>query len=396
MRILLYGGSFNPPHLGHVDAVRAAFAQGWAEKVIVMPTAESPHKPLPLLSPAAEERFELCRLAFEEIKEAEVSDLELRRGGISYTADTVDALQKMNPDDEVGFLMGTDMFLTLESWHEYEKLFADTRILVLPRSNNELPLLREKTAVYSERYRWQIQIIDKPPLELSSTEVRRTLPERTGVKLLGESVYAEIIRRRYYGAKPDLCWLREQSYAMLKPKRIPHVQGCEEMAVAMAERWREDKGRAAEAAILHDCTKRLTREEQLTLCERYGIPLDETERNNEQLLHAKTGAYVAKDRFGVDEGIASAIFWHTTGRPHMSALEKILYLADAAEPNRDYPGVEKLRRLCFEDLDEAMIMGLRMSLETVKKRGQKTHELSREALSALLKKEDNSDESKKR
>ena len=396
MRILLYGGSFNPPHLGHVDAVRAALAHGWAEKVIVMPTAESPHKPLPLLSPTAEERFALCRLAFEEIEEAEVSDLELKRGGISYTSDTVDTLQELNPEDEVGFLMGTDMFLTLESWHEYEELFEDTHILVLPRGEHELDMLREKAAEYVERYRWQIQIIDKTPLELSSTEVRRALPERSGVKLLGEKVYAEIIRRRCYGAKPDLHWLRERAYAMLKPRRIPHVQGCEEMAVAMAECWREDKGRAAEAAILHDCTKRLSGEEHLALCEKYAIPIDEIERDNEQLLHSKTGAYVARDIFGVDEGIASAIFWHTTGRPHMTTLEKILYLADAAEPNRDYPGVEKLRKLCFEDLDGAMILGLRMSLDTVKKRGQKTHEMSRKALSSLLKKESNSDEYKKR
>lgn len=385
MRILVYGGSFNPPHLGHVDAVRAALSLGWAERVIVMPTAESPHKPLPLLSPSAEERFALCRLAFAETEGAEVSDLELQRGGVSYTADTVSELQRRYPEDEIGLLMGTDMFLTLESWHEYEGLFDDTHILVLPREENELPLLFEKAEEYRKRYHWSMQVIEKPPLSLSSTEVRRALPDRGGRDMLGAAVYAEIIRRRCYGAKPELCWLREQGYALLKPKRIPHVQGCEELAVAMAERWGEDRGRAAEAAILHDCTKRLSGEEQLALCERFCIPLDETERSNEQLLHSKTGAYLAKELFGVDEGIASAIFWHTTGRPAMSTPEKILYLADAAEPNRDYPGVEKLRKLCFEDLDEAMILGLRMSLDTVKKRGQKTHEMSRRALAYLIK-----------
>lgn len=388
MRTLLYGGSFNPPHLGHVDAVRAALSLGWADRVIVMPTAESPHKPLPLLSPTAHERFELCLLAFADVEGAEVSDLELSRGGVSYTSDTVDALQKMYPGDEIGILMGTDMFLTLETWHEYEGLFDDTHIFVLPREENELTILREKAEEYADAYHWSVRIIEKPPLVLSSTEVRRALPNRTGNDKLPESVYAEIIRRRWYGAKPELSWLRERAYAMLKPKRIPHVQGCEELAVAMAERWGEDRGRAAEAAILHDCTKKLSGEEHLALCEKYGIATDKTERNNEQLLHSKTGAYVAKELFGVDEGIVSAIFWHTTGRPDMTALEKIIYLADAAEPNRDYPGVEKLRKLCMEDLDAAMILGLRMSLDTVKKRGQKAHEMSRKALDFLVAKEE--------
>ena len=388
MRILLYGGSFNPPHLGHVDAVRAALSLGWADRVIIMPTAESPHKPLPLLSPKAEERFALCRLAFAEVEGAEVSDLELKRGGVSYTSDTVEALQEMHPGDEIGILMGTDMFLTLESWHEYEGLFDDTHIFVLPREDNELPILRAKQAEFAQSYKWSIRIIEKPPLALSSTEVRRALPNRMGQDKLPESVYAEIIRTRIYGARPDLRWLRTQAYALLKPKRIPHVQGCEELAVAMAERWQEDRGRAAEAAILHDITKKLGKEEQLALCGKYGIALDQTERSNEQLLHSKTGAYLAKELFGVDAGIASAIFWHTTGKSDMTTLEKILYLADAAEPNRDYPGVEKLRRLCMEDLDRAMILGLRMSLENVKKRGLKTHEMSRRALEFLLSKEE--------
>lgn len=392
MRTLLYGGSFNPPHLGHVDAVRAALAQGWAERVLVMPTAESPHKELPLLSPAAGERYELCRLAFASVEGAEVSDLELRRGGKSYTADTIAALQALYPRDEIGILMGTDMFLTLESWYQAEELFAECHILVLPREENELPLLRAKCSEYLSRHRAYIQLVEKPPLPLSSTQVRERLPERGGTELLPDAVYAEIIRRRFYGARPDLAWLRQKGYELLKPKRVPHVQGCEELAVAMAARWGEDTGRAAEAAILHDCTKKLGYDRQIELCGKYGIELDDIELANEQLLHSKTGAYYARDRFGLDEEAASAIFWHTTGRPGMTVLEKILYLADAAEPNRTYPGAEELRRLCMEDLDAALKQGLVMSLETIKKRGQTAHPMSREALSYLLEREKNGDE----
>ncbi len=388
MRTLLYGGSFNPPHLGHEDAVRGALAHGWAERLLIVPTAASPHKTFPALSPSPAERLQLCELAYEEFTEVEISDIELKRGGVSYTADTVEALAERSPGDEFGLMMGTDMFLTLENWRRSDFLLSSCLILVVPRSEGELPALREQAENFRRRFGARVEIMEKAPLVLSSTDVRRVLPERGGRELLSENVYAEIIRKRYYGAKSDLAWLREQAYALLKPKRIPHVQGCEEMAVALAERWGVDRGSAAEAAILHDCTKKLGKEEQLHLCEKYGIILDMTERSNEQLLHSKTGAALAADRFGADESISSAIFWHTTGKEDMTVLEKILYLSDAMEPTRDYPGVEKLRNLAFEDLDQAMVLGLRMSLDTVKKRGQKTHDRSAQALAWLISEEE--------
>lgn len=86
-------------------------------------------------------------------------------------------------------------------------------------------------------------------------------------------------------------------------------------------------------------------EEQLQLCAKYGIVLDELEQTAVKLLHAKTGACVARDVYGADDDIFEAIYWHTTGKADMSRLEKILYIADYMEPNRDFPGVERLRTL---------------------------------------------------
>ena len=150
---------------------------------------------------------------------------------------------------------------------------------------------------------------------------------------------------------------------MLKPRRISHVWGCEHEARHLAERWGCDPDAAAEAGILHDCTKKLELSDQLLLSDKYGIINDTVETANTKLLHAKTGAAVAKDRFGVPLEIENAIRWHTTGKPDMTTLEKVLYMADYIEPSRDFDGVDELRRLAYTDLDAAMVLGLKMSLE---------------------------------
>ena len=136
---------------------------------------------------------------------------------------------------------------------------------------------------------------------------------------------------------------------------------------------------AATAGILHDITKKLDHQEQLNLCEKYGIICDNAERSNPKLLHAKTGAVLAKDLFGVSDEICEAIRWHTTGKPDMTMLEKIIYLADYIEPIRDFPGVEKLRELCYEDLNAAMALGLKMSLEEIRSHGTEPYKDTSEA-----------------
>ena len=97
---------------------------------------------------------------------------------------------------------------------------------------------------------------------------------------------------------------------------------------------------------------------QLELCRKYGVELDSLEQKAVKLLHSKTGACIAKYVFGEPEEVYQAIFWHTTGKADMSLLDKILYMADYIEPNRDFEGVERLRKLAYTDLDQAMLLGV--------------------------------------
>lgn len=379
MRIVVYGGSFNPPHLGHVEAARTVSAELAPDKFLIIPTNVSPHKILAEGSPEPRARLEMCRLAFADIPGAEISDMELRREGKSYTAQTVEELRHSFPDDELVLVMGTDMFLSFETWYRFEYLLENCTLAVLARDEDEDVQIRRQRDALAEKYGARVIILKHDPVAASSSDIRERLRFGIGSELLPDSVYSEIIRRHYYDALPELSWLRAKVMPYLTEKRIAHVLGCENEAVSLANRWGEDPERAAVAGILHDITKKLSAEEQLKLCEKYGIINDAAEVANPKLLHAKTGAAFARELFGIEDDIYGAIRWHTTGKPDMTLLEKIIYLADFVEPTRNFPGVEELRELCFEDIDAAMAKGLEMSLEFIRSGGAEPYKDSVEA-----------------
>lgn len=373
MKIAIYGGSFNPPHLGHVEAARSVARELSPELFFIIPDREPPHKELAADSPTAEQRLELCRLAFAGIPGVTVSDRELLREGKSYTYDTVLSLREEYPDDELFLVVGTDMLLSFEEWYHFRYLLENCTLAVLARAEDDGELLREKAEQLRADFGASVVRVPHEPVEVSSELIRERLPLRAGENYLSEAVYAKIIRERYYGAKPELTWLREQVLAYLDEYRVAHVAGCEDEAVRLAMHWGEDPELAAEAGILHDITKRASMEEQLQLCEKYGIINDNSELNTRSLLHAKTGAALARDLFGVDDTVYGAIRWHTTGKPDMTRFEKIIYLADYIEPTRDFEGIGELRALAYEELDRAVALGLEMTIEEIRRTGREPY-----------------------
>lgn len=174
---------------------------------------------------------------------------------------------------------------------------------------------------------------------------------------------------------------------LLKPNRVAHVLGCRQAAVELARLWGADETDAARAALLHDITKALDGPLQLTLCRQYGIILDKFSTQNPKTLHALTGSLVADRIFGENPAVVSAIESHTTGKADMTLLEKIIYVADYMEPNRDFDGVQTLRELAHIDIDKAMILGLTMTLDMLRQQGREISPRSQEALAFLRKKE---------
>ncbi|MEG1988359.1 MAG: nicotinate (nicotinamide) nucleotide adenylyltransferase [Oscillibacter sp.] len=394
MKIGIYGGTFNPPHLGHITAARAAFAMLKLDRLLLIPAGLPPHKALPAGTPTAEQRLEMTRLAGEQLGlggQVEVLDMELCREGKSYTADTLRQLRRQYPDGELWLLMGTDMFLTLQAWHAPEEIFSLAGVAAFGRTeaDSEELFAIQREALCRAYPAARIFTLTIPGVvDVSSTELREKLRTGEGSALLAPAVYGYILRQGLYGTQADLkklplTQLRPVALSYLKHKRIPHVLGTEQEAIRLAERWGADVEKARVAALLHDCTKKLSMPEQLALCGEYGIELDELEQRALKLLHAKTGAAIAKWVFGADEEIYRAIWWHTTGHAHMTRLEKIIYLADYIEPTRDFPGVDKLRRVCYDNLDEAMLLGLTMTIEEMNAMGNPVHHATVEARDAL-------------
>ena len=383
MKIGIYGGTFNPPHLGHMAAAKTATKVLGLDKLILIPAATPPHKPLPEGSPTAQQRLDMVRLMADNLGMpgvAEVSTMELEREGKSYTSDTLAALREQYPNDELWLLMGTDMFLTLQNWHEPHSILSMASICAFGRTEQDGEALFAPQREYLQKtFNATVTTITLPGLvDVSSTQLRDVLDEGQGEEYLCPAVYGYILLNGLYGTRADLKQLdlpqlRACSYSMVRAKRIPHIRGTEEEAVRLAARWGVDETPARRAAILHDCTKYLELNEQVAICRRFGVELDELEQRAVKLLHSKTGACIAKHIFGETEQVYQAIFWHTTGKPDMSMLEKVIYLADYIEPTRDFDGVEPLRRLAYEDIDKALLMGMEMTIEEMKQRGSPIH-----------------------
>lgn len=375
MKIGIYGGSFNPPHTGHVLAVSELMKLLHLDRMLIVPAADPPHKSLPDGSPTPAERLQLCRAAFAGIPGVEICDLEIRRGGKSYTVDTMSALREQSPHDEFYLVMGTDMFLSFSTWREAERIAAMAALVVMHRDNQTETW--ESVSREAERLRHamnaRVIAVENRCEQISSTTVRRLLAFRAPAFLTPEAQEL-IFANGWYLTGSDMKGLpfdrlRELSLSLHKESRRAHVIGTADTALALAEHWGADPEAARRAGILHDITKALSGREQLHLCSRYQMTLSTLQRENPKLLHAKTGAIVAREIFGESEAVFRAIWWHTTGRAEMSLLEKILYIADYMEPNRCFPGVEVLRDLVWKDLDVAVFCGLDQAVAHVRNQG---------------------------
>lgn len=384
MKIGVYGGTYNPPHLGHLTAAKAVFQLLELDKLLLIPAGIPPHKAMPSGSPTNEQRLEMTRLAAEQLDlgdRAEVLDMEISRGGKSFTSDTIAELKRQYPDDELWLLMGTDMFLTFQTWHAPEEIVANAGIAAFGRSEKDTEeLLSIQRAYLMNLYpNARIFTLTIPGvIDISSTELREKLEKGEGEEFLAPAVYGYILRQGLYKTGADLRnltdrQLRSVALSLLKHRRIPHVLGTEEEAVRLAGRYGADENKARRAALLHDCTKRLDLDAQLKLCETYHIQIDEMERTSAALLHSKTAAAIAEHVFGEGEDVCSAIRFHTTGKEAMTLLEKILYIADYIEPSRDFPGVEALRAQVYEDLDRGVLMGLENTMALTAQRGTALH-----------------------
>lgn len=387
-RIGIFGGTFNPPHLGHIQAAKQAVETLGLTKVIFIPNRIAPHKALPTDSPSPVDRLAMLNIAIEEDPRLETSDLELKRDGVSYTVDTLPALKAQYPDAELVLLMGTDMFLGFSHWKESEKILKTASLGVFYRGE------KGEQAAIDEKCReltapgGKVQLVKNQVLPISSTQMRRLLAFHCADAFLPAGVGDYIQEKGLYHVSDD--WkhlpmeeLEKIVISLLNPNRVAHVLGCRDTAVELAKRWGADETDAARAGILHDITKAIDGPLQLTLCDAYGKILGDFSRRYPKTLHALTGSLVAERIFGENKAVVDAICSHTTGKANMNLLETIIYVADYMEPNRKFPGIEALRDLAYRDITGALKLGLEMTLEHLNDQGSEVSPESKEALEYL-------------
>ena len=387
-KIGIYGGTFNPPHTGHLQAAKQAVEVLDLDLLLMIPDRIAPHKDIPAGSPTPEQRLEMLHIALAGEEKIQPSDIELRREGVSYTYLTLEALREQYPGEELVLLMGTDMFLTLDAWKEPEKICSLATLGVFYRGEKgeKEKILTQKAAL--EARGAKVELVENEIINISSTQLRRLLAFHAADEFLPAGVGEYIRENGLYDTAAQ--WknlpmeeLEPIVIRLLHPNRVAHVLGCRDEAVKMAAHWGEDVTNAARAGILHDITKVLDGPLQLTLCAAYDKVLSDFSRKYPKTLHALTGSLVAEKIFGENDAVVEAICNHTTGRANMSTLDKIIYVADYMEPCRDFPGVEKLREFAYSDLDAALKLGLEMTLEHLARQGNEVSPESREALAYL-------------
>ena len=196
-RVGLYGGTFSPPHMGHLHAARVFIRAAELDSLVIMPANIPPHKVVkepidPMM------RMQMCFLAFEELSEATVSDFEIKKQGVSYTVDTLRAMS--TDDSELFMLCGDDMFLTLDTWRRAEEIFSLTTIVCMRRYlTPNIPLL-EKCAEYKEKYNARIMFADALPYPAASSEIREKIKKGEPLEgLLSPRVEDYIRENKLYG-----------------------------------------------------------------------------------------------------------------------------------------------------------------------------------------------------
>lgn len=164
----------------------------------------------------------------------------------------------------------------------------------------------------------------------------------------------------------DLYKTQKKVSKRLPKKRFNHTLGVQTTSFSLAILYGEDYNKAIYAGLFHDLAKYISNKKSLKECKKYKLPISKIEKKNPHLLHGKLGAYYTKTEFGIkDKDILNAITYHTTGRPNMSLLEKIVFVADYIEPNRsekNNPSLSSIRQLAFRDIDKAVFEILKATL----------------------------------
>ncbi len=367
--LAVFGGTFNPIHIGHEEMIAAICELSFIEKLLVIPSKFPPHKSVNFLAKDAD-RVNMCLIAVQDQGKAEVCKLELEREGKSYTVDTLKELAKVYNEYKIYLVIGGDMLTSFNTWRRYKEILNLASLLVFKRVGEDTSDFNE--ALESLKIEGaDVTLIEKNITEVSSTKIREALLNNNSSEhLLSKKVFDYIVENGVYDYQSYKSIIKEK----LDDYRYNHSLCVADEARRLALKYGADSDRAYLAGLLHDITKNFKREEHLQIVRDFDIILSDTEKNAPKLWHAITGAAYLENVLRIDDDeIISSVRYHTTGKADMSLLELIIFIADFTSRDRNYPDVEVMRGLTNKSLEEAAVYALNYTIKDLEGMGATVH-----------------------
>ncbi len=366
-KIAILGGSFNPFHNGHAAMVNAVRKGLCPDEIWLMPAKKPPHKPS---YGFVSDNDRICMLEefSQDYNDVHVCTKEISMPGFTYTFQTMSELSKENGNTSFYFIIGGDSIENFKNWYKPEVIVSFAEIVICARNSNDKSRITEITGELKNMIGGTYHILDFEPVDISSTDIRKRVKAGKDIsEMVPVSVCNYIIKHGLYsGEEKELSFneLNSEIRMRLPEKRYLHTLGVVETAEKLAVKYNVDVSKAKTAALLHDCAKPLSGAEMKNLCDQNGLEYSEHEITDEQttqsLLHSKAGMIIAQNCYYIsDPDILSAIYHHTVGRPNMSELEKIIFVADYIEPGRKQstnPPLDIIRETAFDDIDRAVYL----------------------------------------
>lgn len=357
-KIAIFGGTFDPVHSEHVSLVSFAIEKLQLDKVIVMPTFSPPHKEDAVATFG--QRFDMLKLAFDGLKKVEISDYEISNGGKSYTYITVEYFKNLYPNSRLFFLVGGDMLNDFFTWKNPRRILDCCDLVACGREdvfNNYESLERKFIATFNKSF---IRL-DFNGKECSSTKIRVYSSLNLDINGLTDPKVVNYIKENHV-YKGD--FYTDFLINNLTAKRLLHTANVAVTAMSKTKELNLSRKKVLTACLLHDCAKYLNKDCFTDFNLDADVP--------KPVVHAFLGAYVCENVLGItDPEIVDAIRYHTSGKPNMSQLAKLVFVADMIEPLRDYDGVDVLREYYYKKgLDECFVKALDEETIHLKNKGE--------------------------
>ena len=361
MKIGIFGGSFDPVHLGHIMTARSVSKELGLDKLFMVVAANPPHKDNTGRLPGCM-RYRMLDAAVKNEELIFPSDVELKREGKSYTVDIVTFYKNRYRGAEIFLIVGGDMLENFPLWREPKLILEKAKLAAVTRPDAS----RDMRAIADDiekRFGGKVLLSEFTGPEISSTEIRNRMKDAIPVDTMVAKPTELYMYENALYMPPELIEIRNSLSARLRRKRLNHTMMTVCEAIKLAYHYGVDTRKARLAALLHDCVK-LPNKELLDFCTNNHQEISDEEKANPYLIHARLGAIFASEEFGVkDEEVLQAIRYHTIGHVGMSMLDKIVYVADKIECTRDYEGVDDIRRMAYNDINRAMLLAMKHSAD---------------------------------